>query len=358
MEKRERDRAEYLDSYVARLTKIEDSFNAYRANGSLDALNALKNDSNYADLLQKWLNIAQLPDSEQALQQLRDGTVPLSKLSPYADIMLHCQNEWTRDLNLIHIVYVWSGTFACELGTRHFPLQRGWCYIFNSHVRKGILPASEDAEMINCLISKKYMEDILFKVFDREVLFADFLTQSFYTDSYTEPVLEFDTRENREVRHSIAAALMEFVDRNPFYNEMVNSYVYLLISHLLRLYTASQDFQHYVGLGNNKLSDVLIYMDDNCAHTTLADVAANFHFHPNYLSKIIKRHTNSSFTEILQNTRLKKAAFLLRNTDLPISEIAQQIGYSNVSHFYNMFKAKYGCTPAQYRKSAAGNPAI
>lgn len=340
---------EYQDSYIVKLTRIEDAFNEYRDNASLDALYALKDDSEYSDILQKWLDIANMPNYEQALLQLRNRTVPLSRLSPYSDIMLHCQREWRRELDLIHIVYIYSGSFSCEMSGRELTLETDCCYMFNTHVRKTVQPLSDDSLILNCLISQKYLEDILLKQFDRNMLFADFLTHSFYTDSYTTPMLEFDTSDNDEVRRNFTMAIIEHVERGAFYYEMVNSHIYLLITHLLRLYTANRDNQHYIGLGNNKLSDILIFIDTNCAHTSLSEVAANFHFHPNYLSKIIKTHTNLTFTDILQDTRLKKAAALLRSTEQPITDISNQVGYSNVSHFYNIFKGKYNCTPAEYR---------
>ena len=40
---------------------------------------------------------------------------------------------------------------------------------------------------------------------------------------------------------------------------------------------------------------------------------------------------------------------LLVNTDLPVYEICQQVGYQNPSQFVRTFRKKFGMTPIQYR---------
>ena len=47
--------------------------------------------------------------------------------------------------------------------------------------------------------------------------------------------------------------------------------------------------------------------------------------------------------------RFQKAVVLLMETDLPVEEIAANVGYENMSYFYRQFKARYGMTPRQYR---------
>lgn len=57
-----------------------------------------------------------------------------------------------------------------------------------------------------------------------------------------------------------------------------------------------------------------------------------------------------SINDYLQNIRLKKAEELLRNTDLPITEIAYQVGYSSPKYFSTVFKSHYNMSPSKYRK--------
>lgn len=65
--------------------------------------------------------------------------------------------------------------------------------------------------------------------------------------------------------------------------------------------------------------------------------------------KFIKRHTNKKFTTIINEYRLNHASKLLLSSNLSISEISFQSGYSNLSHFNRIFKKHYNMTPRQLR---------
>ncbi len=49
--------------------------------------------------------------------------------------------------------------------------------------------------------------------------------------------------------------------------------------------------------------------------------------------------------------KLQQAAYLLSHTPLPVESILENIGYENSSYFYRRFRARYGCSPAEYRAS-------
>lgn len=48
-----------------------------------------------------------------------------------------------------------------------------------------------------------------------------------------------------------------------------------------------------------------------------------------------------------------QASFYLINTDLPVYEIANRVGYDNLGHFYRKFEALYQMKPLMYRKLKA-----
>ena len=83
---------------------------------------------------------------------------------------------------------------------------------------------------------------------------------------------------------------------------------------------------------------------------TLISTASHFNFHPNYLSALIKKSTGKSFKELIQAQKLTRSSILLTNSNMPIYEIASEIGYQNLSFFYKKFKDYYGITPNEYRQ--------
>ncbi|MCR8660591.1 helix-turn-helix transcriptional regulator [Paenibacillus endoradicis] len=82
----------------------------------------------------------------------------------------------------------------------------------------------------------------------------------------------------------------------------------------------------------------------------LHDVAAQFFVSPYYLSRKFKQCTGFGFAEYVQLVRVREAQRLLRETNLKMLEIAEQIGMESLANFYKLFKQTNGCSPLQYRK--------
>lgn len=68
-------------------------------------------------------------------------------------------------------------------------------------------------------------------------------------------------------------------------------------------------------------------------------------------SQNLKESTGKTFSEFLREMRLEEAARLLRETDMPIDQIAYEVGLRSTSGFYRNFLLSYGTTPNQYRKN-------
>ena len=55
----------------------------------------------------------------------------------------------------------------------------------------------------------------------------------------------------------------------------------------------------------------------------------------------------------LRDVRLRRAARLLAETDLPVKAVAGRVGFASRSHFSRAFKASFGADPAAYRAAAS-----
>jgi AraC-like DNA-binding protein len=64
--------------------------------------------------------------------------------------------------------------------------------------------------------------------------------------------------------------------------------------------------------------------------------------------------SGSTFTQYVTEQRLAAAYKALRHisNDLPISTIAYDCGFANVSHFNRLFRQRFGCTPSDVRVAA------
>ncbi len=69
------------------------------------------------------------------------------------------------------------------------------------------------------------------------------------------------------------------------------------------------------------------------------------------MEQIFKRRENKSITSYIFEYRMARAKQLLDDTELSVKEIAEKVGYFNVSHFIQNFKKTYFITPDKYRKN-------
>ncbi|MDU5261071.1 MAG: AraC family transcriptional regulator [Clostridium celatum] len=89
------------------------------------------------------------------------------------------------------------------------------------------------------------------------------------------------------------------------------------------------------------------YNDD----LTLEDVASVIGFSKYHFSRLFKQFTNMTFYNYLIAQRISKAELMLANSDLRISDIAMNTGFSSISTFNRIFKSAKGCSPNDFRKS-------
>ncbi|NIK67037.1 response regulator [Paenibacillus sp. BK720] len=99
------------------------------------------------------------------------------------------------------------------------------------------------------------------------------------------------------------------------------------------------------------IADIIGYMEEHLVQkVTLKEVAAQFHFTPNYLGFLFKEETGVAFSDYLNDIRIRKASVMLDDPRLKVYEIAERVGYKNVIYFNRMFKQATGMTPGEYRK--------
>lgn len=120
-------------------------------------------------------------------------------------------------------------------------------------------------------------------------------------------------------------------------------------------FTPIQEFleEAEIHVNDTQIALIIRYIEKHCTEELhLKNLAQRFHLTENYLSWYIKQHTDQTFTELLSAKRIALAQNLLRQTVLPIQEIAERVGYTEYSSFSRLFKKKTGYTLTDYRKNS------
>jgi AraC family transcriptional regulator len=101
-------------------------------------------------------------------------------------------------------------------------------------------------------------------------------------------------------------------------------------------------------------------LTDQCTETvSIGAVATAVGVHPAHLARNFARFFKRSPGEHLRRSRVAKAAALLRDTNMPLAEIALVCGFADQSHFTNVFRRLKGISPAAFRSCSKGtSPAV
>ena len=88
----------------------------------------------------------------------------------------------------------------------------------------------------------------------------------------------------------------------------------------------------------------------------IEEVANYAYISTSYLTLLLKRETGKTFSAILTDIRMEKAADLLAGTDSKTYEIAARCGFVNSTYFSTVFRRTYDMSPAEFRKQRRPRP--
>ena len=98
-----------------------------------------------------------------------------------------------------------------------------------------------------------------------------------------------------------------------------------------------------------RYDQIYSYICDNYPMTSAREIAEYFHISQSYLCKLF--HENgTTVTTVIQEIRLQQARSLLEQSDLSVQNIAELVGYHDLTYFIKLFKRYFSVTPYQYRK--------
>ena len=101
---------------------------------------------------------------------------------------------------------------------------------------------------------------------------------------------------------------------------------------------------------NEKIKEVILYIlfnpESDLKQKTIAN---NLYINSSYLSTVFSAHTDIRFVDYLTMVKMKRAGWLLRKTELKITEIALRLDYRDMGYFSRLFKKLYKLTPSEYR---------
>ena len=105
-------------------------------------------------------------------------------------------------------------------------------------------------------------------------------------------------------------------------------------------------------LKNDRITESILWMEQHLREPiTVESLATRSYLSPNHYSFLFRNQTGSSPIHYLIQLRMTRARELLTQTDSPLSEIASECGYPDLSFFIRAFRQMHGEPPTSYRKT-------
>ncbi|MCI8281200.1 MAG: AraC family transcriptional regulator [Lachnospiraceae bacterium] len=248
------------------------------------------------------------------------------------------------------LMYVSKGSCTQKIGAVPCNLSAGDFCLLNPYVTHEIDIDSAETLLFNIMIRQNLLRESFFSMIAGNDLISNFFATSLFTESQQKSYLYVPGGKNTAAASHIQALIIEFYEKKMGYQKAAENYLALLFMELARSLQNQIDQENYTMMGGNLLSEILAYINQHKLEVTLTSVAEQFHYHPKYLSSLIKRYTHKSFSEILLEAKLQDVCCYLKNTSLSIDEISQLMGYYDRSYFNRLFKKTFQMSPGQYRK--------
>jgi AraC-like DNA-binding protein len=191
--------------------------------------------------------------------------------------------------------------------------------------------------------------------FDRSFLtgtpiMEEILEELFYSN---QPIITFLPTEQQKVQSFLYNIVHEIKNKEFGFDVSLQA----LLMELLIFIKRHSDDVPYVSTDHpsamhEKMSEIVQYINDHYHNDiSLETVAKEFFISQYYLSRAFKQATGFTFVEYVNSVRIKEAQTLLRESNEKVIQIAEDVGFGNISHFGRVFKNITGFSPLNYRKT-------
>jgi AraC-like DNA-binding protein/mannose-6-phosphate isomerase-like protein (cupin superfamily) len=160
-------------------------------------------------------------------------------------------------------------------------------------------------------------------------------------------------RNNQEVREQTAQLIREIYremnEQEIGYELAVSSLIKNMLLLLLR-----HDSERKLHYSDNdwldRMQPVLDYIDTHLNEKlTVEDLSKRINMSYTYFIKMFKKAVGMPFTDFVTYKRIKRAEQQLLTQSFSVSEVAESVGFTNLGHFYDMFRRYNDCTPREFK---------
>ena len=250
--------------------------------------------------------------------------------------------------NYVELVYMCSGCTTHILNDKEtLILKEGDLLFLNQNATQEILPAKESDIAVNFVILPEFF-NVSFSMMQEENVLRDFLLSTLSGGDSLLSFLHFSAKDILPVQNLLENMIWTIYEKHTATNTIIQTTMGLLLMNL-------SAFAENINKGlpdrydENMIFTVLKYIETKYKNGTLAEISAEINEPTYFVSRLLKKHLDKNFKELLQERKLQQAVFLLKQSSLTVEKIIASVGYDNSSYFHRKFRERYGMSPNEYR---------
>lgn len=158
--------------------------------------------------------------------------------------------------------------------------------------------------------------------------------------------IEFD---NTDRLRSIFVKMCEIYSEHSGDNELLLQSLILELIHLLSISSYVTKSKNNIKNNQKTIENTIEYINNNLMSDLSLERLANMsNFTPTYFHKLFKASTGKPLREYIEDQRIRKSINLMMSTDMTLTQISYECGFSSQSYFSCAFKRKMKLPPREY----------
>lgn len=261
----------------------------------------------------------------------------------YAPAFLHTHS-------FFEVICVLNGQCENQFSSETLVLSAGDICIMAPGTTHAISVFDDNCLVYNLLIRSGTFEQSFLSSMPKDGVLFKFFANALHNPG-EESCLFFKKNQDPALSELVLKMRREYLSQEQYYASLLNAFLVEFFITLLRDREQEILLPHAASQKQEvHLLQIMQYIEQSFTTITLKKLSAAFNYSERHMIRILKEYTGETFSSLVRSARLNRACELLRNSDMQIQQIIQEVGYANLTHFYHSFRSKYHMTPAEYRE--------
>lgn len=238
------------------------------------------------------------------------------------------------------LIYVTKGSYKTKIGFKEYTIRSNDVLI----IQAGVIFSTEEINRSVKGFTCHFHPDTLIGKFGNRSIISEFD----FLNIGNHPIININNSK-LAIQNLFERLIIEFKGKEEPSLIIIHAYLYALLAELKILYGQNHPVTQSAAYRVTSQFRALAYQTTK-ENLKVADLAKVMNISPNHLNKSVKFITSKTASEIINERKMIEIKYLLYQSDLTISEISYEMGFSDPSYFTRFFRKREGISPTEFRK--------